>query len=349
MYLIYQAPDLALTQLMFELISVVLFLLVLRLLPEEEPKTADVWRRGRVALATVVGVALGWTTLHAGTTADLFHVEHRRGVLAQAEGAPVEASMLPIAGGGAHTEDASARQYTPTGRLGDWFLAHSYKGSEGTDGRGGGGNNVVNVILVDFRGYDTMGEITVLTIALIGVLSMLAATPAARSAIAKGALSVGSGSAPIGGQPHLRSSLLRTAMGLILPLSLAYAGYVFFKGHNEPGGGFIAGLIASVGFAVYRMAEGAAGLRRVVPVHPGVLAGVGLSFALVTGFLPVLVGAAALDGALPLFYSVQMYIPRLGATPFHLPSVAFFDFGVFLVVVGVSVGMLNRFEEELDS
>jgi multisubunit Na+/H+ antiporter MnhB subunit len=44
-----------------------------------------------------------------------------------------------------------------------------------------------------------------------------------------------------------------------------------------------------------------------------------------------------------------MYIPRLGATPFHLPSVAFFDFGVFLVVVGVSVGMLNRFEEELDS
>ena len=349
MYLIYQAPDLALTQLMFELISVVLFLLVLRLLPEEDAETPDAWRRGRVALSAVVGIAIGWTTLHAGTTADLFHVEQRQHQLAQIEAGAHEASIVPIAAGGAHGAVTTPKDFQPTGRLGDWFAAHAYEGSVSSDGRGAGGNNIVNVILVDFRGYDTMGEITVLAIALIGVLAMLAATPAARSRLARGALFVGSGSAPVGGQPHLRSSLLRTAMGLILPLSLAYAGYVFFKGHNEPGGGFIAGLIAAVGFAVYRMSEGGEALRRLIPIHPGVLAAIGLAVALTTGFLPVIIGAVAYDGPFPLFYSGQFHIPRIGADPFHLPSVAFFDFGVFLVVVGVSVGMLNRFEEELES
>lgn len=129
MYLIYQAPDLALTQLMFEIISVILFVLVLRLLPDADTKK-DPSRVLRAVVASLAGLAVGWMTLVAA--------------------APNEMSQL-----------------------GDFFLANSYHGSAYTGGRGGGGNNVVNVILVDFRGFDTLGEITVLSIAALGVWALL--------------------------------------------------------------------------------------------------------------------------------------------------------------------------------
>ena len=138
LYLVYQAPDLALTQLMFEIISVILFLLVLRLLPRPD-RRPRVNPGPRLALAVLVGVTVGWMTLLAGSAAD-----QRREP------------------GGGHEET-----------LGAFFEAHSDHGSELTDGRGGEGHNVVNVILVDFRGFDTLGEITVLATAALGVWSML--------------------------------------------------------------------------------------------------------------------------------------------------------------------------------
>jgi multisubunit Na+/H+ antiporter MnhB subunit len=134
LYLVYQAPDLALTQLMFEIISVILFLLVLRLLPRPD-RRPRIRVLPRLALASVVGITIGWMTLIAGHAAD------------------------------------SRADDTPT--LGAFFEAHSLQGSELTDGRGGEGRNVVNVILVDFRGFDTLGEITVLATAALGVWSML--------------------------------------------------------------------------------------------------------------------------------------------------------------------------------
>ncbi|WP_432800138.1 hydrogen gas-evolving membrane-bound hydrogenase subunit E [Poriferisphaera sp. WC338] len=132
MYLVYQAPDLALTQLMFEIISVVLFVLVLRLLPRDEA----MYRPGRLWRAIIgglTGIAFGWMTLIA---------------------AGVE---LPI-------------------RLGEFFPLNTYEAVQENifnSGRGGGGFNIVNVILVDFRGFDTLGEITVLALAAIGVWSLL--------------------------------------------------------------------------------------------------------------------------------------------------------------------------------
>jgi len=129
MYLIYQAPDLALTQLMFELISVILFVLVLRMLPEPDMKRRPS-RLMRFTLGAAVGIIMGWMTLLAANSG---------------------------------TEKA----------LGPFFAEHSYEGTELTDHRGGGGNNIVNVILVDFRGFDTLGEITVLSIAALGVWSLL--------------------------------------------------------------------------------------------------------------------------------------------------------------------------------
>ncbi len=138
LYLLYQAPDLALTQLMVEIISVILFVYVLRLLPDEKPvRMSGVAKKLPIAIAA--GVVFGWMTLLAATT-----------------------------------PDTALNPFNPEYRsLGDWFAAHSYEGTELTDGRGGGGNNIVNVILVDFRGFDTMGEICVLALAAMGVFAMI--------------------------------------------------------------------------------------------------------------------------------------------------------------------------------
>jgi len=298
LYLLYQAPDLALTQLMFEIISVILFLLVLRMLPEEGLRASRVGMAGRVAFSSLVGVAVGWIVLQAGAYADI----------------------------------------TPgPQKLGEWFLAHAYEGTAMTGGRGGGGANTVNVILVDFRGYDTLGEITVLSIAAIGVFAVLAAVPARRRG-------------PTGPPGHhatpahrlMTSDLFRTSMRLILPLSLIFAAYVFFKGHNAPGGGFIAGLVTAVSLAVYRMAEGPLALKRLLPIKPGLMAAMGLLLALATAATPLLFD-------LPLLTSRHATIPLTGGSEYHWTSVLFFDLGVLIVVVAVSVGMINRLTEELEA
>lgn len=133
MYLIYQAPDLALTQLMFEIISVILFVLVLRLLPKPDMKPPPS-QAVRALIGICVGVSIGWMTLLAG-----HHAENKP----EAE------------------------------KLGAFFKEHSHHGTEMTHHRGGEGKNIVNVILVDFRGFDTLGEISVLGIAALGVWSLL--------------------------------------------------------------------------------------------------------------------------------------------------------------------------------
>jgi multicomponent K+:H+ antiporter subunit A len=328
-------------------------MLVFRLLPEDE-KTSPTRLQGgwRVVLAGVTGLVVGWTVLHAGAVADRENTRINAQQVASAVAPEHGAAVLPASlapAGPEHADEAAAEgPFVPTGRLGDWFIRHSHDGSAGTQGRGGG-NNAVNVILVDFRGYDTLGEITVLSIAMMGVLALLTGAPAlTRRQGAKGAGPTFARVEPVGAQPHLRTILFRTAMRLILPLSLMFAIYVYFKGHQEPGGGFIAGLIAAVGLAVYRMSEGREALTRLVPFRPGKIAAVGLALALATGGVPLLIGLLTGSGAEPFLTSGQGYIPRPGYFPYHLPTVAFFDLGVFIVVIGVSVGMINRFEEELE-
>ncbi|MCB9848481.1 MAG: DUF4040 domain-containing protein [Phycisphaeraceae bacterium] len=322
MYLLYQAPDLAMTQLMFEIISVLIFLLVLRMLPEEAPKRPKGGRIGRAVFGCFLGVTLGW--------------------LVAAIGGYVESTDIE--------------------RLGPWFEANSYHGEmiapaiveDGVQvapaqyARGGGGENVVNVTLVDFRGYDTLGEITVLSIAAMGVFAILAVVPASRFKPSASQLSSTEFAARFdhrgvkyGRQIMLSTPLLQTTMRLVLPLALIFAGYEFFKGHNEPGGGFIAGLVASVALAVYRMTFGPSVMKGLKPITPALCIAAGLLIALTTSATPLFLGEAFLRSA-------NGYIERGGSEPYHWATAAFFDLGVFLVVVGVSVGIINRLLEELE-
>ena len=139
---------------------------------------------------------------------------------------------------------------------------------------------------------------------------------------------------------RMSSVILRTAVQFILPLTFLYAAYAALKGHNGPGGGFIAGLIASVGLCTYRMSYGDRAFHRLLPIHPRWLVFVGLGLAAGVAALPMMFGQ-------PLLRSASTTL-HLGGADIHLVSATAFDLGILLVVVGVAVGMISRLGEELD-
>lgn len=186
----------------------------------------------------------------------------------------------------------------------------------------GGGTNVVNVILVDFRGYDTMGEITVLGIAAIGVLALMDGMRTRRpGADAQGRQWT------FAQQPLL----LRVAASVVLPLALVFSLYIFMRGHNLPGGGFIAGLITAVALVLQFMSLGQARAEQFLRADGGRRfvrwVGYGLGIAGLTGVGAFVLGRPFLTSA-----HGHPHVPLLGELP--LATAALFDLGVYLVVVG---------------
>ncbi|MCU5786005.1 monovalent cation/H+ antiporter subunit A [Alloalcanivorax marinus] len=189
---------------------------------------------------------------------------------------------------------------------------------------GGGGTNVVNVILVDFRGFDTFGEITVLGIAAMGIYALLRDLDL---------LSAPSDSL---GRPWAREvhpMVLVTISRPLLPLALLISVYIFLRGHNLPGGGFIAGLITSVALLLQYVASGVAWVHRRMPgdYHPVVA--VGLLLAGVTGLASWFFGHPFLTSTFD-----YLHWPLVGK--FEVASALLFDTGVFLTVVGATLLML---------
>lgn len=136
--------------------------------------------------------------------------------------------------------------------------------------------------------------------------------------------------------------ILRTAARLLVPLSLVFAMFIYFKGHQSPGGGFVGGLVAALAIIVMRMSQGPKAMESLMPVQPRHLIGVGLSMALVTGL-------GALACGLPFFTSNHGYI-ALPADEgyFEWATVMVFDMGVMLTVAGVVVGMIHALSQELE-
>ena len=183
----------------------------------------------------------------------------------------------------------------------------------------GHGRNIVNVILVDFRAFDTLGEITVLATAAIGVRGLLRFAADGRSR-----------HEPV--QP-VNSPVFRTAARLLMPLLLVFSVFLLLRGHNEPGGGFVGGLVAAAAFALYAIAFGVRRAREALFVKPMTLLGAGLLIALLSGLPAVLRGQPFLTA---------LWAP--GSLPLGTP--ALFDVGVFLVVAGVVLMMIFSLAEE---
>jgi multicomponent K+:H+ antiporter subunit A len=189
----------------------------------------------------------------------------------------------------------------------------------------GGGANAVNVILVDFRGYDTWGEITVLGIAAVGVLALLDGfTAPKRTADVQGRR----WSFPA--QPLM----LQVVARLVLPLALVVSVYLYWRGHNLPGGGFIAGLVTASALVLQYMALGQAEADRVLRAAGGRRftrwIALGLALACATGL-----GAFAFG--FEFLTSHTRYVDLGVFGDVALATAALFDLGVYITVVGATM------------
>ncbi len=276
----FKAPDLALTQLSVEVVTIVLLLLALRFLPEDAPFRSSAARRWRDAsLALACGIAVAALTY-----------------------AMLTRSFETISG---------------------YHLANSLPG--------GGGTNVVNVILVDFRGFDTLGEITVLAMAALGLSALLDGLrlmPYAASATTEADR-----------HPIMLAELMRP----LLPLALAVSVYILLRGHNLPGGGFIAGLIAAVALMLQYLANGIKFAHARLQLDYVRVMGWGLGIAIATGLASWMFDR-------PFLTSTFGYVHPPLLEKFELASAMAFDLGVFLVVIGsvmlvlTELGALSRRE-----
>ena len=271
------APDLALTQIAVETVTIMLLLLALHYLPKRTPRESSIalrLRDGAIALCAGGGVgALAYTFL-------LRDVE----------------------------------------TISDYHIANSYEG--------GGGTNVVNVILVDFRGYDTYGEIIVLGIAGLVIYALMQALldgPAARR------LKNTDYSQNRSRDRHPLMMVVVTRV--LMPIAVVVGLYIFLRGHNQPGGGFVAGLVVAIALLMQYMASGFAWAQERQRVEYHTLIGMGVVIAGLTG-------AGAWLFGLPFLTSAYTYVHLPPIEEFELATAMLFDLGVFLTVLGAVMLML---------
>ncbi len=184
------------------------------------------------------------------------------------------------------------------------------------------GRNLVNVILVDFRATDTMGEVTVLTVAAVGVFSLLRFQPRR--------------GAP---QPAMVSLLLRVTTPILMFLLLVVSMYALVRGHHEPGGGFVGGLLAAAAFALHALAYNVKATRRLLRIAPHALMGSGLLVVAIAGIVGLAIGGHFLQGRW-----TETYLPGIGEV--HLGTPLLFDLGVYLTVMGMVVTIVLTAAEE---
>ena len=297
-FLWFSAPDLALTQISVELVTTVLILLGLRWLPQRDERLR-VRPRG---------------------------TRRRR----------LRDLLLSLLAGGGMAWLAFAMmsrdfpQSTST-----FFLERAL-----TEG---GGTNVVNVMLVDFRGFDTFGEIVVLGIVAITVYALLRRFRPARETMD---LPPQQRALPADLQTDLLNprNAQDTAVGylmvpavlvrLLLPFAAVVSAYIFMRGHNEPGGGFVAGLVLSVALILQYIISGVEWVEAHLPLVPRRWIATGLLCALATG-----AGAVALGYPFLTTHTAHLHLPWLGDV--HVASALFFDIGVFTLVVGSTLLILT--------
>ncbi len=137
----------------------------------------------------------------------------------------------------------------------------------------------------------------------------------------------------------MNSLILQTAVRYLLPLLLLFSLFVFIRGHNQPGGGFVGGLIAAAAYALYAIAHNTRAARQILGVEPRVLIGLGLLLALGSGVFGIVSGYPFMTGLWAMFE-----FPGWGKVEVGVPL--FFDAGVYLVVLGVTLTIIFALAEE---
>ncbi|WP_137845943.1 Na+/H+ antiporter subunit A [Microbacterium sp. 2FI] len=314
------APDLALTQILVETVTLVAFALVLRRIPSRMGEhNASVWPVARAVLGAAVGVTMAMVALVATAARTARPISERFPELA-------------------------------------YELGH--------------GKNVVNVALVDLRGWDTMGELSVLILAATGVASLVFVThrsdtlsrsiqplPTAATRTRRPLVETAEGVKPraeapdsgrmawlVGGQkvrPENRSIMLEVVVRILFHTIIVVSLYLLLAGHNLPGGGFAGGLVAGMALVMRYVAGGPYELGAAAPTDAGRLLGVGMTIAVACAIVPMFFGAAPLTSA---WFEAE--IPVIGHIEFVTSTL--FDIGVYLVVIGLVLDVLRSLGAEVD-
>ncbi|HEX5420821.1 MAG TPA: hydrogen gas-evolving membrane-bound hydrogenase subunit E, partial [Gammaproteobacteria bacterium] len=201
-----------------------------------------------------------------------------------------------------------------------------------------GGRNVVNVILVDFRGFDTLGEITVVGIVALIVYALLRRfRPAPESIeLPHAQRDDPAGAAPPDADDPLPQGDMRipaVLARLLLPMATLVSLYLLLRGHNAPGGGFVAGLVMATAFITQYMISGTLWVESRLRIHPQLWIALGLLAATAAG-------ASAWLASRPFLTSLaaEVHLPLLGAL--HISTVLLFDIGVYMLVIGATLLIL---------
>jgi multicomponent K+:H+ antiporter subunit A len=269
----FSAPDLALTQLSVEVVTIILLMLALFFLPAHTRVESSSLRALRDFILAV--------------------------------GSGLMVAML-----------AFAVLTRPYDSISGFFLENSKPG--------GGGTNVVNVILVDFRGFDTLGEIVVLAIAAVGILALLDGLRLIQPKVDAQGRNWARDRHPL---------VLATLSRVLLPMALLVSVFIFLRGHNLPGGGFIAGLVTAVALILQYVASGVQWTQSRLPLNYQVMAGLGVLIAGLTGLGSWLFDRPFLTSSFGYFQ-----IPLIGEI--ELATAMLFDVGVYLTVVGATLLIL---------
>ncbi|MFT4135318.1 Na+/H+ antiporter subunit A [Microbacterium sp.] len=314
------APDLALTQILVETVTLVAFALVLRRIPARlGTHNASVLP----VLRALLGIAVGVTMAIVAVVATGARVDR-----------PISDSFPELA----------------------YELGH--------------GKNVVNVALVDLRGWDTMGELSVLILAATGVASLVFVThrsdtlsrtisslPTAAVRTHRPLVETADGPRPraaatgstrqawlVGGQrvrPENRSIMLEVIVRILFHTIIVVSIYLLFAGHNLPGGGFAGGLVAGMALVMRYIAGGRYELGAASPTDAGRLLGAGMALAVACAVVPIFFGLAPLTSAV-----LEAELPLLGHVEFVTSTI--FDVGVYLVVIGLVLDVLRSLGAEVD-
>jgi multicomponent Na+:H+ antiporter subunit B len=137
----------------------------------------------------------------------------------------------------------------------------------------------------------------------------------------------------------MQSTILKTATNYLLPLLLLFSVYILLRGHYESGGGFVGGLVASIAFVLHSFAYGLTSTKVLLKYPPLSFIPVGLLLAFVSGIVPMFLGKSYMTG----IWSSDP-LPVIGL----VGSALFFDIGVFVVVIGVTLTILFTISESID-
>ena len=313
-YVLQGAPDLALTQLVVEAVTLTLFLLVLRRLPARFSRRVSRWAPGyRILIAAACGVGI---------------------------------VLLGLSTSSARIHEPVSNLVTTEGSI---FA---------------GGQNLVNILLVDVRAWDTVGELSVLLVAATGVTALIylrgLSTALARSHRERRhrllmraqrrrghlrEISAGPQQTWLAVttliSPRRRSILLEVSTRILYHTLLLVSLWLLFIGHNNPGGGFIGGMVAGIGITIRYFAGGRFELLEAVPARPGGIIAVGMTTAVVSALIPLAFGYTILQ-------SVEAHLDLGILGELHFTSAMGLDIGVYLLVIGVVLDLLQSLGSEID-